>query len=310
MRCKTYNRDGAAPTATPIGFAAPATFVLLWSTGFVGAKFGLPYAEPMTFLAYRFWLAAALLALFTIAVSAPPPRRSQLRDLVLVGVLVHAGYLGGVYVAIAAGVEAGTAALIAGLQPIATAALARVTLGERLSARQSIGMTMGAAGVALVVLRKLGDGVGEPWAVAVCVAATLAIAFGSVFQKKRLADAPMASGNVVQFASAAAAATLFAVLFETGEVRWTLEFVAALGWLVFVLSAGAVTLLYLLLRRGEASTVSSLFFLVPPVAALMGWAMFGERLGPVEIAGVACASLGVALVTIGRPAPGPHPKQS
>jgi drug/metabolite transporter (DMT)-like permease len=271
-------------------------FVLLWSTGFIGAKLGLPHAEPMTFLALRFGLAAALLTLWVLLSGAPWPDRGQLRDQLLIGVLVQFVYLGGVFAAIDRGIEAGLSALIVGLQPIATALIARQVLGERLRAVQWAGMALGLAGVALVVARKLGAGTGDAVGVLLCVAALLGIATGSILQKSRAGATPMRAGNAVQFAVAAACCTVVAFLAETGRVEWTGEFVLALGWLVVVLSLGAVTLLYVLIRRGAASNVASLFFLVPPCTALLAWPLFGERLGAVETAGIGATALGVLLV--------------
>jgi drug/metabolite transporter (DMT)-like permease len=271
-------------------------FVLLWSTGFIGAKLGLPHAEPMTFLALRFGIAAAVLALWVLLSGAAWPDRRQLCDQVLIGVLVQFVYLGGVFAAIDRGIEAGLSALIVGLQPIATALIARQALGERLTGVQWAGMALGLAGVGLVVARKLAAGTGDATGVLLCVAALIGIATGSILQKSRAGNTPMRAGNAVQFAVAAICCAALALFTETGRVEWTGEFVLALSWLVVVLSLGAVTLLYVLIRRGAASNVASLFFLVPPCTALLAWPLFGERLGAVEAAGILATALGVLLV--------------
>jgi len=275
--------------------AAPV-FVLLWSTGFIGAKLGLPHAEPMTFLAVRFVLVAAAFALWIWLARAPWPTPAQAADAALVGVLIHVGYLGGVFQAIAWGTEAGVSALIVGLQPVLTTLIAARLLGERLGRVEWLGMALGVAGVALVVARKLGAGIGDLWGVGLCLVALISIALGSVYQKRRGAKIPMRSGAFVQFAAAAAVCGILSLSVETGEIAWTGAFVFALGWLVLVLSVGAVSLLIVLIRRGAASNVASLFFLVPPVTAVMAWALFGEQMGPIELAGMALTALGVLMV--------------
>ena len=270
--------------------------MLLWSTGFIGAKLGLPHAEPMTFLSVRFALVAALLLVWVLLSGAPWPRRDQIGAAALIGVLMHGVYLGGVFSAISLGVEAGAAALIVGLQPIVTALLAWGMLGERLRAAQVAGLALGFLGAALVVARKLAAGLGSIEAVGLCVMALIAISVGSIAQKRHGADMPMRSGAMVQYLAAAAFTALFAFALETREIAWTGEFIFALTWLTLVLSIGAILLLYTLLQRGAASEVASLFFLVPASTAVIAWAMFGEVLGWVEMAGVAATAAGVWLV--------------
>ncbi len=271
-------------------------FVVLWSTGFIGAKLGLPHAEPMGFLALRFAIVAVVLCIWAGAAGAPWPTLRQSADQAVIGVLVHFFYLGGVFVAISWGIEAGLSALIVGLQPVLTALIAYRVLGERLEWRQWAGMALGLAGVALVVLRKIDAGVGDWPGVAVCLVSLVGISAGSIIQKRRAENTPMRAGNAIQFAAAAVCCAGIALMFETGQIDWTPEFVFALGWLIVVLSLGAVTLLYVLIRKGAASQVASLFFLVPPVTALIAWALFDERLGWLEIAGMAATALGVAIV--------------
>ncbi|MDT8345982.1 MAG: DMT family transporter, partial [Thermohalobaculum sp.] len=231
-----------------------------------------------------------------LSTGARPLTWRQAADAALIGALIHGVYLGCVFSAIALGVEAGMAALIVGLQPIATALIARRVLGERLSALQWAGMAVGVAGVALVVARKLGDGVGDWRGVGLCAVALVAIAAASVLQKTRAADHPMRAATLVQFVAAFGVTAPLALVLETNRIDWAGEFVFALGWLVLVLSVGAVMLLYVLIRRGGASNVASLFFLVPASTALIAWPVFGETLTVVELGGVAATALGVLMV--------------
>jgi drug/metabolite transporter (DMT)-like permease len=282
------------------GLGVPALFVVLWSTGFIGAKLGLPHAGPLTFLALRYGLAAGLLVLVALVVRAPWPRRpAEIGHYAVAGLLVHGVYLGGVYVGISFGVEAGVSALIVGLQPLLTAALAGVVLGERVTARQWAGLGLGLLGVALVLGRKLGEGPGDALGSLACVAALLGITAGTLYQKRHCAGMDLRTGNVVQFAAAGLVTALLALLFEDGHIVWTADFVFALLWLVFVLSLGAVSLLYVLIRRGAAAQVASLFFLVPPCTALMAWPLFGETLGPVALIGMVLTAAGVAMASLG-----------
>lgn len=280
---------------SPEALAAPA-FVLMWSTGFIGAKYGLPYAEPATFLALRFALASALLGAWVVLARAPWPTLVQARDAALVGVLLHAVYLGCVYQAITWGTEAWVSALIVGLHPVLTALIARRFLAERLSRLQWTGIALGFLGVGLVVAQKLGQGIGDWRGVGLCLISLAAISVASIFQKARAKDHPVRSSTLVQFLAAFAVLLPVSLLLETGDVRWTGEFALALGWLVVVLSLGALSVLLYLIRRGAASAVASLFFLVPPTTALMAWAAFGERMGPVSMVGVAATAIGVLMV--------------
>ena len=283
-------------------FAAPG-FVLLWSTGFIGAKLGLPYAEPMTFLAVRFLIVSALLAAWLAATGAFRtgfwPRRDQIVWAAIAGVLIHGGYLGGVFAAIALGVEAWVSAAIVGLQPIALAAFAWAFLGERLDRAQMVGFALGVAGVSLIVARKLVAGLGSLEGLALCVFALVAFALGAIVQKRFCTDIPMRRGALVQYLAAAAAVGVFSLAIETREIVWSADFVIALTWLTLVLSIGAILLLYTLLQRGAASEVASLFFLVPPSTAVIAWVMFGETLGAIEIVALAASALGVWLVLRG-----------
>ncbi len=288
--------SGRAATA-----AAPVVFVLLWSTGFVGAKYGLPYAEPFTFLALRLAIAAVLLAVLALALRAPRPRGRQIGAAALVGLLLHAGYLGGVFYAISVGLPSGVAAVVVSLQPVLTAVLAVALLGERLAPRQWLGFALGLAGVGLVLapglLARAGSGA-APLPVAgvlTCVVALVAGTSGTLVQKRYGDGTPLLAGTAVQYAAAALVLVTLARATETMRIDWSPQFVLGLAWLVLALSLGAVLLLLVLLRRGSAAGVSSLFYLVPPATAVEAYLLFGERLAPPALVGVAVVAVGVAL---------------
>lgn len=270
--------------------------MLLWSTGFIGARLGMPFAEPMTFLSLRFSITAACLAAVAVLWRVPwPSRLVDWSHLAVAGLLMHGVYLGGVFVAIRLGLEAGLSALIVSLQPLLVAAAAPLILAETIGWRRWLGLGLGLLGAGLVLSGKLGHGAGF-LAIASCVAALLGITVGTLYQKRYCVGHDLRSANTIQFAAAGAACGMLAVLFETRRIEWTGELLFALAWLVIVLSLGAIPLLYVLLRRGEASQVASLFFLVPPTTAMLAWPLFGERLGPVEMLGMAVALAGVVLV--------------
>ena len=294
---------GTDPRPTPQQEAwtavLPAVFVLLWSTGFIGAKLGLPYAEPMTFLTVRFAIAAAILLLFVLAVRAPWPKSwAAVGHIAMAGLLLHGGYLGGVFASINLGVEAGVSALIVSVQPLLTAIAAGPLLGERVSGRQWLGLLLGFSGVTLVVWRKLELGIGTPLGMMLSILALIGITAATLYQKRFCSDMPLRSGNVIQFAAAGLATGLLALLLETRRIVWSGEFLFALGWLIVVLSLGAFFLLYILIRRGAASRVASLFYLVPPSTAVIAWLLFGETFGPVALVGMALTVTGVALVNL------------
>jgi len=279
-----------------LGTIAAPLFVVMWSTGFIGAKFGLPHAEPLTFLSIRFAIASAALALWSLAARSPWPSGVEAAHLSLVGVFLHGGYLGGVFVAIWLGLGAAVSALVVSMHPILTVVLARWVLGERMTRVQWAGLALGVAGVVLVVGEKARMGTGDALGIGLCLGSLLSISVATLYQKRYCAHAPMRSGTAIQFAAALLALAPLALLLETNRVDWTGEFVFALGWLVVVLSLGAVGLLMVLIRQDSAGRVASLFFLVPPCTALMSWALFGETFGIFAIAGIVIAITGVALV--------------
>lgn len=276
----------------------PATFVVLWSTGFVGAKFGLPHAEPFTFLLIRFVCVSAILGAVAFAVGAPWPHDPrQIGRTVAAGLMIHGLYLGGVFSAIAHGVPAGITALIVGLQPLLTAIVAPFYLDERITRRQWLGLGLGFFGVLLVVIDKLSLGRGDVAGTAWAVAALLGITAGTLYQKRHSASMHLCTGSAVQFAACAAAYLPITLIFETMRVDWTGEFVFALAWLTVVLSIGAISLLHLMIRRGAAARIASLFYLTPAVTAAFAWILFGESLGAAAIAGMALTGAGVAMVS-------------
>ena len=285
-----------------MGIAAPVTFVVLWSTGFVGAKFGLPYAEPLPFLAVRLALASVLLWLVAITTRAPLPGTARAYGQAAVaGVLLHAGYLGGVFVAIHLGVPAGVTAVIVGLQPVLTAALGAALFRERMNIRRWAGILLGFAGVGLVVWPGLeaapgGEVAMTPAGVAASVLALLATTAGTLYQSRYGGGVPLVSGTAVQYGAATLVLLAGATATETMRIHWTASFVGALAWLIFGLSIGAVLLLLTLLRRGSATDVTTLLYLVPPATALEAFLLFGEALEPVQLIGMALAVVGVACV--------------
>lgn len=279
-----------------LGTVAAPLFVVLWSTGFIGAKYGLPYAEPLTFLAVRFALASLALVLWTLLAGGPWPTGRQATHQALVGILLHAGYLGGVFVAISIGIEAAVSALIVSMQPILTAFLARWVLGERMTRLQWAGLGLGIAGAGLVIGEKLTAGLGSPVGIGLCLMSLLSISVATLYQKKFCAGAPLRAGTAIQFAAALAVLTPLALMLETNRIVWTGEFIFALGWLVIVLSLGAVGLLMVLIRQDSAGRVASLFFLIPPCTAIMSWALFGETFGIAALCGIVLAVIGVAMV--------------
>ena len=282
--------------------AMPAVFVLIWSTGFIVAKYGLPFAPPLTFLAIRYVLSlACFLVWIAIARVAWPGSRSQWLHLGVTGILIHAGYLGGVWSAVKGGMGSGLSALIVGLQPVLTAVwVSRMgdtsQSGNRVSARQWLGLVLGLAGLLLVVSRKFGAGNEATTYTLVCaVFALLSITIGTLYQKRFVQAADVRSANAIQL-GAALLITLPFAWFEAEPVQLTPEFVGVLAWSVLALTLGGSSLLYMLIQRGAATAVTSLLYLVPPTTALMAWLLFGESITVVTVLGTALTALGVWLV--------------
>lgn len=274
----------------------PVLFVVLWSTGFIGAKFGLPYCEPLTFLVLRFLCVLAVLLPVCWLTRTTWPGANDVRHVAVAGALIQAGYLGGVFTSIHQGMPAGVSALIVGMQPILTAVLGSHVLGERTGGRQRTGLALGLLGVMLVVWDKMAlEGV-RAVPVLLSVLALVSITAGTLWQKRYCSHVDLRTNSAIQFVAALVLLAPLAALVESREVRWTPEFVFALAWLVLVLSLGASFLLFLLIRRGAATRVASLMYLTPPCAALVAWWLFGETFTLVSAAGMALAVVAVWLV--------------
>lgn len=286
----------------PLVRAMPAVFVLIWSTGFIVARYGMPHAPPMKFLAMRYALSVAAFLVWAVLARASWPRdRQQLAHLAVTGILMHAGYLGGVWAAVKAGMGAGLAALLVGLQPVLTAIWISMW-GGRVTWRQWGGLALGLAGLVLVVWEKLGFGEVGRLNLVFALVALLSITAGTLYQKKFVAPCDVRTANLAQLA-AAFVVTLPLALLETEAMRWVLpggawngELVGAMAWSVLGLTLGGSSLLYLLIQKGAATAVTSLMYLVPPTTALMAWALFGEPITPLIIAGMALTAVGVSLV--------------
>jgi drug/metabolite transporter (DMT)-like permease len=273
--------------------------VLIWSTGFVVAKFGLPYAPPLTFLLLRFSSVLLILAPLVLLMRAPWPS-GKAGHIALAGVLVQAGYLGGVWCAIKLGMPAGLSALIVGMQPILTA-FAAPLIGEKVRGRQWLGLALGLGGVGLVVANKI-TLIGLTWhSIALCLMALLSITVGTLYQKRHCPQFDLRAGTLIQFAASFVVVLPFAVAFEhltpaLQTVQWTPRFIGALLWSVLALSIGAIFLLFALIRKSAATSVTSLLYLTPPTTALMAWAMFGEAFSRIGMAGMLLAVIGVYFV--------------
>jgi drug/metabolite transporter (DMT)-like permease len=281
---------------------APGVFVLLWSTGFIGSKFGVQYAEPLTLLFWRMLLAAAFLGLMARMLGLPRLDAGLRRQQMLTGLMMHGCYLGGVFWSIRAGMPAGISSLIVGLQPILTVGLARLWLKERISPIRLGGTLLGLLGV-MLVLHPAWDGMdpevvlgSAPTAVPGIMVALVGISLGTVYQKHHGQAVNVVSGSFWQYVAATGCFLLMALLLEEGEVRWEWPLIAVLAWMVFGLSVGAVSLLLVLIRQGEASRVASLFYLVPPMVALESWLLFGEYLDGLQGVGMLLSLIGVAVV--------------
>lgn len=277
---------------------APGLFVVLWSTGFIGAKYGLPYAEPLTFLTVRMALGAALFAVIVIASRPAWPSATLIGHSAITGVLAQGGYLAGVFVAIHLGLPAGLSALIPGLQPVLTSTLANLWLGERVGALQWLGLALGAVGVYLVVEGRLEVGGTAPWAWASIVVALLGITLGTLYQKRFCAGVDLRVNMLVQSAAALLIFLPGSLIFDTRPIAWTGDFIFALGWLVLVLTFGANLLLFWLIRQQAATRVASLFYLTPAATAVMAWALFAEHLDALSIVGMAICAAAVFLVNV------------
>jgi len=293
--------------------AMPAVFVLIWSTGFIVAKYGLPYAPPLSFLSFRYFFSIVCF-LFWIRFSGAvwPSSRSQWLHLAVTGVLMHAGYLSGVWMAVKAGMGSGLAALIVSLQPVLTAiwmslwagpSNGQPGTGQQVSRLQWLGLALGLGGLLLVVWRKLEASTEVSWfTLAAAVLALLSITTGTLYQKRFMKPTDVRTANAIQLVAALLVTLPFAWL-ETEVIVWNGAFISAMAWAVLVLTLGGSSLLYMLLQRGAATAVTSLLYLVPPTTALMAWALFGELVTLATLLGTVLTAVGVSLVV--RPAKPP-----
>lgn len=284
-------------TSHPLARVAPSLFVLIWATGFIVARVVAPYAEPFTFLLARYALAIVVLVAIVAIARVPWPADARTwRNSLVAGVLLHGFYLGGVFWAVKHGLPAGITALVAGLQPLVTALLALPLLGERVSPRRWLGIGLGFLGAVLVILPKLGFGA-PPAALAAAILAMLSITLGTIWQKRTGGTLDMRVNAAIQYMGAAAVTTPMVLLTEQGHIELSWPLLGALAWAVLGLSIGAIGLLLYLIRHGAVTGVAALLYLVPPVAAVMAYLLFGETLSWIQVGGMACAAIGVAVAS-------------
>ena len=275
--------------------AMPAVFVLIWSTGFIVARFGMPHSPPMKFLAMRFILSLICLVIWAFAARvALPVGRAQWGHLAVTGLLINAGYLGGVWSAVKLGMGAGLVALLVGLQPVLTAIWVS-SQGGKVSGRQWGGLALGFAGLAMVVWQKLGYGEVSNTNFLLAILALLSITTGTLYQKRFVKPCDVRTANLVQI-GAAFLLTLPLALLESESIQWTVEMAGAMAWSVLVLTLGGSSLLYILIQRGAATSVTSLMYLVPPATATLAWLLFNEPITAWTIAGMGLTAFGVSLV--------------
>ena len=286
----------------------PVVFVLIWSTGFIVARYGMPFSPPMKFLSVRFVLSILCFLPWIVLAKVPwPQSRMQWLHLAVTGVLMHGCYLGGVWAAVKAGMGSGLTALIVGLQPVLTAlwlsSMARENRLEnsQVSARQWAGLTLGLVGLVMVVSRKFGAGGEAHWqSMALAIGALLGITVGTLYQKRFVGPCDVRTANVVQL-GAALAVTLPLTLLEAAPVQWNPQLMGAMAWSVLALTLGGSSLLYLLIQRGAAASVTSLVYLVPPVTALLAWLLFSEPVTLLTMLGTVVTAVGVSLVVRSAP---------
>ena len=276
--------------------AMPVVFVLIWSTGFIVARYGMPYAPPMKFLVVRYALSiACFLPWIFLAGVRWPANRTQWMHLCITGVFMHAGYLGGVWAAVRAGMGSGLAALIVGLQPVLTAVW-MAGVGATILPRQWAGLLLGFVGLLMVVSGKFGlGGEADAFNVALATGALFSITLGTLYQKSFVAPCDVRSANAVQL-GAAFLVTLPLALMEQQTMQWNAQLTGAMLWSVLGLTLGGSSLLYLLIQRGAAASVASLMYLVPPVTAFIAWMLFDEPITAITVAGTLLTAVGVALV--------------
>ncbi|MFN7758012.1 MAG: DMT family transporter [Betaproteobacteria bacterium] len=304
MRGASSNQAGM-PAALLL--LAPAVFVLIWSTGYVVAKVAAPYAEPLSFLVLRYCGVVLLMLVIALAVRAPwPASRREVAHIAIAGVGIQAIYLGGVWVAVKHGMPAGVVALIVNLQPVLTA-VAGPLIGERVTARQWLGLALGFAGVVLVVSNKMSSVGMSLGVVLLAILALVAITAGTLHQKRYCPRFDLRTGQVIQFVASVTVTLPFALAYESFHIEWNAAVVAAMLWSIVVLTGGGASLLLFMIKHGAATQVTGYMYLVPAVTALLAWAMFGETLAGSALAGMVVTIAGVALVV--RPARKPPPTE-
>ena len=279
----------------------PWVFVLIWSTGFVVARFGMPHAPPFTFLSIRYALSVLCFAVWIgFSAAAWPKGRAQWAHLVVTGVLMHGGYLGGVWAAVRHGMGAATVALLVGLQPVLTALWMSAMASPsdkalNVEPRQWLGLLLGLAGLTVVVWPKLGAGEVTALNLSLGLLALFSMTAGTLYQKRFVAPADVRTANAIQLVAALAVSLPIALL-ETEPLHWHVQMLGAMAWSVLVLTLGGSSLLYLLIQRGAATRVTSLLYLVPPSTACMAWLLFREPITAAMVAGTLLTISGVALV--------------
>jgi drug/metabolite transporter (DMT)-like permease len=302
---------GATPPEAPpetqltstLARVAPGIFVLLWATGFLIAKLGVPYAQPLTILAIRFVLAAVMMAGVAFVMRAPWPRSwRRIGHIATIGILLHAVYLGGCYIAIYAGMPAGMAALIAGFQPILTATMAGPILGERTRPLQWIGIAIGFVGLMMVLWERIVIDLSHPAALLFAILSLLGITSATIYQKRFCPSFDLRSGSAIQYIAASVIMVPLTLMLGVGAIDWAPTFIFALAWLVIVLSGVSIALLTWMISRGAASKVASLFYLTPPIAAIGSYFWFDETLSPLALAGMAVIVFGLYLLNRTRAA--------
>ncbi len=292
--------ENKLPLKAPVWIGImPPVFVLLWSTGFIFSKLGQVYVEPFTFMVLRFAIASIAIVLIALIWRAPWPRTfAEYRDAIVVGILLHGIYLGGVFLAISLGTGAGITSVITGLQPILTAAFAIPFLGEHITRRQTIGLGLGFSGLVLVVWTGQGAG---PWTgIAASLAALVSITIATLYQKRYAGSRDIRTSSAIQLIAALIFSCILAFTFETREIIWSNEFIFALLWLAIPMSVGTFTLYHLMIRWGAVAKVTSVFYMVPPVVVIESYFLFGEKLNLRQGLGIVFATLGVAMVTARR----------
>jgi drug/metabolite transporter (DMT)-like permease len=273
----------------------PVFFIFIWSSGFIVAKFGLPYAEPLTFLCLRYVGVVVFMGILSISMRAQWPALSAWPQIAIAGIMMQAGYLGAVWCAIKIGMPAGLAALIVSIQPILTTIFGPL-IGERTHRKQWLGLGLGIIGVALVVANKISMTGLTGASISLCIFSLLSITMGTLYQKKTCPSFDVRTGQIIQFLASLIVTLPFALILETNHIFWTAQFIGAMVWSIFIMSGLGISILYVMIRHGEASKVTSYMYLVPAVTALMAWLMFDELITMSTILGMLIAVTGVALV--------------